>query len=237
MFEPSHPVPAGATTVSQAPTITTSNLAFAYPGSAPLAFADLHVPAGATLLVQGSSGAGKSTWLALVAGLLTPTRGGLTVLGQNLAQRSASERDAWRGRNLGFLPQRLHLSPLLSVRQNLRLCYFALGQQPDDAAIAQQLLRLGVADLAPRMPAQLSGGQAQRVALARALLLKPGLILADEPTASLDDEAAHQSLQLLQSSAREQGASLVIATHDARVHEFFKHENALQLLKIVRSQL
>jgi putative ABC transport system ATP-binding protein len=217
--------------------IHTEQLAYRYAHGPALVFDNIHLAPGSTLLVQGPSGAGKSTWLALIAGLLTPTGGNLSVLGQNLVSMSAAQRDAWRGHNLGFLPQRLHLSPLLSVAHNLRLVYFALGLPPDEAAVQQQLAQLGVADLAARMPAELSGGQAQRVALARALLLKPKLIVADEPTASLDDEAAEQSLQLLQSSAKAQGASLVLATHDARVQTFFKHEKGLQTLKIMRSQL
>jgi putative ABC transport system ATP-binding protein len=212
--------------------IASQGLQFQYPQGRSLGFADVALPARGTLLVQGPSGAGKSTWLALIAGLLTPQCGSLAVLGQNLAAMRTAQRDAWRGRNLGFLPQRLHLSPLLSVAHNLRLVYFALGLPPDDAAIQQQLAQLGVADLARRMPAELSGGQAQRVALARALLLQPRLIVADEPTASLDDEAAEQSLHLLQSSAKAQGASLVLATHDARVQAFFQHEQGLQVLKI-----
>jgi putative ABC transport system ATP-binding protein len=222
---------------SSVPAISTQGLVFQYPQGPQLAFADLELAGSGTLIVQGNSGAGKSTWLALIAGLLTPSSGSLVVLGQKLAGLSSAERDAWRGRNLGFLPQRLHLSPLLNVLQNLRLVYFALGLPSDDAAIHAQLAQLGVGELAKRMPSALSGGQAQRVALARALLLKPRLILADEPTASLDDAAAAQSLQLLQSCAQAQGAALVLATHDARVLEFFKNEKGLQALKIMRSQL
>jgi putative ABC transport system ATP-binding protein len=125
--------------------------------------------------------------------------------------------DAWRARSIGFLPQKLHLSPALTVTQNLAMAQWAAGQAEDAGRIAETLAALGVADLGRRKPAQLSGGQAQRVALARAVLLKPKVVLADEPTASLDDEAAASAIALLVQTARQQGATLVIATHDGRV--------------------
>jgi putative ABC transport system ATP-binding protein len=182
-----------------------------------LAFPDVAVPQGGVLLLRGRSGAGKSTWLALAAGLLGPTAGDITVAGQSLAALKPVARDAWRARSIGFLPQQLHLSQALTVADNLALAYFAAGLPADPAAISAALDALGVAELARRLPAQLSGGQAQRVALARAVLLQPQVILADEPTASLDDEAAQDALTLLQATARRSGATLVIATHDARV--------------------
>ena len=101
------------------------------------------------------------------------------------------------------------------------MAQWAAGQAQDDKRIIEALAALGVQDLAARKPAQLSGGQAQRVALARAVLLQPRVILADEPTASLDDDAAAASLALLQSTASRENATLVIATHDGRVARFF----------------
>lgn len=209
--------------------IETRRLAFAYPAGPTLAFADVSLPQGGTLLLQGRSGAGKSTWLALVAGLLTPTAGQAIVAGQDVGALRRGERDTWRGRSIGFLPQKLHLSDSLSVQRNLALVYFAAGLAQDDAAIEAALAALGVADLAGRMPQQLSGGQAQRVALARATLLQPKVLLADEPTASLDDEAAHAALQLLRAAAGRCGATLVIATHDARVRDALAGAQVLRL--------
>ena len=103
------------------------------------------------------------------------------------------------------------------MQRNLALAQWAASQPEDLAAISRALESLGVADLAQRKPAQLSGGQAQRVALARAVLMQPKLILADEPTASLDDEAAAAAVALMHQTALAQGATLVIASHDARV--------------------
>jgi putative ABC transport system ATP-binding protein len=197
--------------------IETQGLACAYPGGALLRFDDVSVPQGGTLLLRGPSGSGKSTWLALVAGLLTPCAGLLRVADQDLAALGSGARDAWRARQVGFLPQKLHLSDALTVADNLALVYFSAGVPVDRSALAQGLAALGVADLAARKPAQLSGGQAQRVALARALLLRPRVVLADEPTASLDDEACATALLRLQRSAQACGATLVVATHDARV--------------------
>jgi putative ABC transport system ATP-binding protein len=199
--------------------IETRALRYEYPSGPSLSFHDIDVPQGATLLLHGNSGAGKSTWLALTAGLLTPTSGEVTVAGQPLSRLSRSGRDAWRARHLGFLPQKLHLSDALPVERNLALVFYAAGVPEDKAAVRRALDLLGVGDLAGRRPSQLSGGQAQRVALARTLLMSPQVILADEPTASLDDEAARIGLKLLEDCAFRCNATLVIATHDRRVQE------------------
>ncbi|HSI55698.1 MAG: ABC transporter ATP-binding protein [Ramlibacter sp.] len=198
--------------------IQTRALRYRYAGGPVLDFQDVDVPQGATLLLRGNSGSGKSTWLALAAGLLTPDAGEVVVAGQPLSRLSRGARDAWRAGHLGFLPQKLHLSDALTVERNLALAFYAAGVPEDRAAIERSLELLGVGDLAGRRPSQLSGGQAQRVALARTILMSPKVILADEPTASLDDEAATAALSLLQDSARRCKATLVIATHDARVH-------------------
>ncbi len=217
------------------------NLAYQYAGGTPISLPDLDVPQGSALLLRGSSGSGKSTLLALAAGLLTTATGQLEVAGQNPALLSASQRDAWRGRTVGFLPQRLHLSDALTVFDNLGLAYFAIGAPADSAQIMRSLDALGVADLAQRKPHALSGGQAQRVALARAVLMQPKVILADEPTASLDDAAAHSAITLLAQTAQRCSATLVVATHDARVptalEGLFNDKNGLQPKQILLKQL
>jgi putative ABC transport system ATP-binding protein len=197
--------------------IQAQGLAYAYPQAAALRFLDVDVPAGGTLLLRGVSGSGKSTWLALAAGLLTPQSGSLVVAGQSVAALRAGERDQWRARCIGFLPQKLLLSDALTVAQNLGLAFFASGQPLDQARVERCLAALDLVGLANRKPTQLSGGQAQRVALARALMLRPQVLLVDEPTASLDDAACDAALSMLHQGAREHGATLVIATHDARV--------------------
>ena len=204
--------------------IRTQGLVAAHPGGPQITFPDVDVPQGGVLLLRGPSGSGKSTWLALVAGLMAPLQGTVVVADTCLhaghpAQPgpTGAALDAWRARNLGLLPQKLHLSAALTVAENLALAHWAAGVKADPQRVAEVLAALGVAGLAQRRPHQLSGGQAQRVALARAVLLKPQVLLADEPTAALDDEAAHAALAVLLQAAAQAHATLVLATHDARV--------------------
>ena len=217
--------------------IRTHQLAYSYKAGATLRFDDMDVPQGAVLLLSGASGSGKSTWLALAAGLLAASSGDITVAGQPLKALGTLAGDAWRAKTIGFLPQKLYLSAALSVHDNLAMAQWAAGQAQDESRIAQALAALDVQALARRKPSQLSGGQAQRVALARAVLLKPQVILADEPTASLDDDSAAASLALLHAVAGREGATLVVATHDTRVQAFFKDQKGIYGMKIVGQQL
>jgi putative ABC transport system ATP-binding protein len=182
-----------------------------------LCFAEMNAPQGAQVLVHGPSGSGKSTLLAMMAGLLTPTAGTLVVGDGQPALMAPAARDAWRARAIGFLPQRLHLSAALTVQGNLELPFLCQGRAVDSARVAALLKALDVLALSGRKPHELSMGQAQRVALARALLMKPSVLLADEPTANLDDAACRAALGLLAAQAADAGATLVVATHDARV--------------------
>ncbi len=184
-----------------------------------LAFPDVHVEQGGVLLLTGPSGCGKSSWLSLVAGLRAVQEGQLIVGGVDLKSLSPVARDRWRAQHLGFVAQRLHLSEALSVADNMALVYYAAGLPVRRADITAALAALDVADLMQRRPSSLSGGQAQRVALARATLLRPQVLLADEPTANLDDEAAAAAMSLLLDSVRRTGATLVVATHDARASQ------------------
>lgn len=212
--------------------IRTHRLAYSYASGPTLRFDDLDVAQGGVLLLRGASGSGKSTWLALAAGLLAASSGDITVAGQPLKALGKVTGDAWRAQTIGFLPQKLHLSTALSVHDNLAMAQWAAGQTQDEGRILEALAALDVQALVSRKPSQLSGGQAQRVALARAVLLKPKVILADEPTASLDDGSAAASLALLRATAEREGATLVIATHDARVKAFFKDEKGVCSMEI-----
>ena len=215
--------------------IATHGLRYSYAGaSRSIDFQDIEVAQGKVLLLQGPSGSGKSTWLALVAGLVAPTAGSMDVAGQAMHGVGQTAADAWRAKTIGFLPQKLHLSAALTVYQNLALAFWAAGVAEDGVRIKAALNALGVAELANRLPSQLSGGQAQRVALARAVLMQPKVLLADEPTASLDDNAATDAVTLLLKTAHANGATLVIATHDARVEAVINQQSLLGATQTVQ---
>ena len=207
--------------------ISSRELNFSYAAGSALQFPDVEVAQGRVLLLRGPSGSGKSTWLALVAGLVAPTSGAMVVAGRAMHGVGQMATDAWRAKTIGFLPQKLHLSAALTVYQNLALAFWAAGLAEDGLRINAALNALGVAELANRLPSQLSGGQAQRVALARAVLMQPKVLLVDEPTASLDDQAASDAVTLLLSTAHANGATLVIATHDARVEAVINQQSLL----------
>jgi putative ABC transport system ATP-binding protein len=196
-----------------------SGLTYRYPGSAGH---QLSVPAfslakGEHAVILGPSGCGKSTLLHLLAAILTPQDGKLIIAGTDLHSLSPRAADAWRGNSVGFLPQKLALVPSLTVRENLLMAAYANGRPAEPARAAMILQALGLSDKANAKPHQLSQGQQQRVAIARALFNHPALLLADEPTANLDDDACAAAIRLLTSQADKNNASLVIATHDARV--------------------
>jgi putative ABC transport system ATP-binding protein len=197
--------------------------------SSALRFADFEAAQGAQVLLRGPSGSGKSTLLALIAGLLTPRAGRVVVGGTDVGALPRGLRDAWRGQALGFVPQRLHLSESLTVTENLALPFIACGAAVDRARVSALLDRLGLAALGARRPHELSVGQAQRVALARALMRRPRVLLVDEPTANLDDAMSDAVIGLLVDSAKETNATLVIATHDARVASRMPQASVLAL--------
>ena len=192
-------------------------LSLQHPGGPRLSFPDLSLQPGQHLLLRGASGSGKSSLLALLAGLNRPSSGQVWLAGQALEGRSPRQLDALRGAVLGLLPQRLHLVEGLSLQDNLALPFIAVGQPVPTARIAQLAERLGLGGLLQRPPHTLSGGQQQRAALARALVRAPRLLLLDEPSSSLDDSATAQLLALVGELVREQQVALVVATHDARV--------------------
>ncbi|ALT79691.1 hypothetical protein AT984_07185 [Paucibacter sp. KCTC 42545] len=197
-----------------------------------LRFADIHLATGEHLLLRGKSGSGKSTLLALLAGLLSPSEGQVLIAGTELQSLSQRRRDAWRGECLGFVPQRLHLSSALTVLDNVTLPFLCAGLPPDTERAAGLLQSLGLQGLGGRKPHQLSVGQAQRVALARALVRRPRILLADEPSASLDDEHAAQMMALLMQAASDSGASLLVATHDARLLAQAQEASGFQTLDL-----
>ncbi len=208
-----------------------AQLSYAYQTTPVLSVAAFDLAPGAHAILLGPSGCGKSTLLHLIAAILTPQQGTLRVAGTDVRSLSPREADAWRGKTIGFLPQKLALVPSLSVLQNVVLSAYANGQDADVAHAQSLLQALGLADKADAKPHQLSQGQQQRAAIARAMFNRPKLLLADEPTANLDDAACAAAIDLLTSQAAQVGASLVIATHDARVLAALPTAQVMRLAK------
>jgi putative ABC transport system ATP-binding protein len=186
------------------------------------------VAAGRHCLVVGPSGSGKSTLLHLIAGLLSPTRGRIMVAGEELTDLPPTSLDTLRGQRIGIVLQRLHLIGALTVRDNLRLARYLAGLPPDPGRIDRLLADLGLAALAEARPISLSQGEAQRAAIARAIVNRPDLILADEPTSALDDRNCEAVLELLLGQAEASGATLVVASHDARLGPHFAQRLELE---------
>lgn len=206
-----------------------AQLTYAYHGKSVLEVESFRLSRGRHALLLGPSGSGKSTLLNLLAGILRPQSGSLIVAGTQLATLSARETDAWRGRTVGLILQQLALVPSMTARDNILLSPYAINVRPDHQRVDTLLDALGLAGHGEAKPHQLSQGQRQRVALARAVYGRPRLILADEPTANLDDKACMASIALLSEVARSERASLVIASHDARVLAALPEAQVLRL--------
>jgi len=192
-------------------------LRFSYPARFDLAISSLSLAAGQCVAVIGPSGCGKTTLLHLIAGLLAPDAGTVTVGGRQFGSMSTSAVDRFRGQHLGIVFQKLHLLSSISVFENIALAQRLARKPVDEAAVDRLLERLGIADLKRKKPTRLSVGQAQRVAIARALVHQPRLLLADEPTSALDDAHANSALELLIEESVAVGAALLIVTHDQRI--------------------
>jgi len=193
------------------------NLKHAYDSTEVLNVAAWQVEQGSQWLVLGLSGSGKTTLLHILAGILRPSAGNVSIAGQDLTALKPSDLDRFRGQRIGIVLQRLHLMPSLTVMNNLLLAQYLAGLAQDSARVREVLASLDVADKVDAYPHELSFGQAQRAAVARAVVNRPKLLLADEPTSNLDDARCAQAYGLLESQARACGATLVIATHDQRI--------------------
>ena len=203
------------------------NLKHVYNGATALDVAAWQVEQASQWLVLGPSGSGKTTLLHILAGILRPSAGSVSVAGQDLAELKADALDRFRGRHIGVVLQRLHLMASLTVMDNLLLAQYLAGLPQDRARARETLAGLDLADKTAAYPHELSFGQAQRVAVARAVVNRPQLLLADEPTSNLDDPRCLQALALLQSQARACNATLLIATHDQRIKSRMPDQFAL----------
>jgi putative ABC transport system ATP-binding protein len=183
---------------------------------------DFSAEPGELTFLVGPSGCGKTTLLSVIAGLLDPSAGQVTLFGQSLGGLGAEERILFRRRNLGFVYQQFNLLPALTAAENAAVPLLAAGLPRREAVgrAGELLARLGLGDRLHSIPSKLSGGQQQRVTLARALVHEPRLILCDEPTAALDHATGESVMGLLSQNAVHPDRAVVVVTHDSRVFHY-----------------
>lgn len=203
--------------------ITAAGLSFSYDSGRLFRYPDFQCSVTTPLLISGRSGSGKTTLLHLLGCLLAPVAGTLTIKGIQVQGLTEAARDAFRGKYTGIIFQQSHFMQALPVLDNILLSQYFSGHTLTPAKAKRIAARLEIAHLLDKLPATLSQGEQQRVSIARALLHDPALLLADEPTSSLDDESCEQVVQLLLEQSHLAGAALVMVTHDARVKQYFKN--------------
>ena len=225
------------------------DLRFAWPGSATdcVAIDALSIAAGRTVFVHGPSGGGKSTLLGLLAGVLLPHAGSVSLLGTRWSDLSGARRDAFRADHVGYIFQQFNLLPYLSVQDNVLLpCRFSALRRERAAqdagspvgAARDLLQRVGLAEsLWTRPAAQLSVGQQQRVAAARALIGRPEVVIADEPTSALDAALRDSFMDLLLGACHASGGTLVFVSHDERLAARFDERLSLSAINRASSSV
>lgn len=204
-----------------------SNIKHRYGKTTVLDVSSFEADQGEHWLLLGLSGSGKTTLLHLLAGVLRPSEGKVIVADKDLHSMSSQDLDAFRGQHIGIVFQQPHLLPTLTIRENLLLAPMMAGIEQDNSRVNSLLSSLDLSEKKNAYPHMLSTGQQQRVAIARAVMNTPKLILADEPTASLDDVRAQAVLDILFEQAGTCNATLVVATHDQRVKDRFSNHRLL----------
>ena len=195
---------------------------------------DLEIQKGEFLAIVGTSGSGKSTLLNMIGGLDNPTSGKIIVDGQDISKMERDELTIFRRRKIGFVFQNYNLLPLMNVYENVVLPIKLDGIKPDESYIDEILKLLNLGSKKYAMPSQLSGGQQQRVALARALAAKPTIVLADEPTGSLDSKTSQEVLGLIKVSGSKLAQTIVMITHNEEIAQMADRIIRLEDGKIVK---
>src|SRR3954447_7447132 len=172
---------------------------------------------GELIAIIGPSGSGKSTFLTIVGGLLSPSSGDVVINGKNLTSLNEKERSQIRLKEIGFVLQASNLIPFLTVANQMKLLDKVKKDNMSKMELDQLYKDLGIEDLLMKYPSDLSGGQRQRVAIAKALYGNPSIILADEPTASLDSDRAYEVMELLQKVTKQKKTTTIVVTHDTRL--------------------
>jgi len=201
--------------------IKTRDIKFDYNNQVFFQFPDIEIKTRENLLIIGNSGIGKTTLLHLLAGLLQSKSGSIELFGKEISNLNSYQLDTFRGENIGIVFQRSHFVNSLTVKENLELAQF-IANKKDNNRINTILKSLGILDKSDKKTNQLSQGEKQRASIALAIVNSPKLILADEPTSSLDDENCDRVIKLLKKQASEFNAQLIVITHDNRLKKHFK---------------
>ena len=200
--------------------IKTKDLEFNYDNQVFFKFPNINLKSNEDLLIIGSSGIGKTTLLHLLAGLLNSNSGSIELFGKELNQLSSHQLDRFRKNNIGIVFQRPHFVNSLTVKENLQLAQY-IGNKKNNNRIDSILKNLNILDKSNKKTNLLSQGEKQRASIALAIVNSPKLILADEPTSSLDDSNCSNVIKLLKEQATEYGAQLIVITHDSRLKKHF----------------
>ena len=204
--------------------ISTKNITFSYNKDQTFIMPDLFCQAGSTILVTGNSGKGKTTYLHILAGLLQPNSGEIHIDNKEITNLKGSKADKFRGKNIGVVFQKSHFIASLSVLENLEMASWLATGKKHKIRAKELLQKLDISEQAHKLPSQLSVGQQQRVSIARALMNEPKVLLADEPTSSLDDKNADNVIELLETLSKEYKTALIIVTHDNRIKQKFTNQ-------------
>ncbi|GAB3986806.1 lipoprotein-releasing ABC transporter ATP-binding protein LolD [Spirosoma daeguense] len=203
--------------------LATNKLTFEYSSAKQFTFPDVRCDNREALLILGSSGRGKTTFLHLLALLLKPKSGSVIIDQTDLTKLSVAETAAFRAKHVGIIYQKPHFVSSLSVLDNLLMANYLAGKPQDKSRASELAGQLGFGDHLNKKTNQLSQGEQQRVSIARAVMNQPGVILADEPTSSLDDENTTRVVKLLREQSEQIGASLIVVTHDQRLKDVFQN--------------
>ena len=206
--------------------IKTKRVEFNYDNQVFFKFQDISLKSSENLLIIGSSGIGKTTLLHLLAGLLESSSGSIKLFEKELSDLSSHQLDRFRKNNIGIVFQRPHFVNSLTVKENLQLAQY-IANKKDNNRIENILKNLNILDKSDKKTNQLSQGEKQRASIALAIVNSPKLILADEPTSSLDDINCDNVIKLLKKQATDFGAQLIVITHDSRLKKHFK--NSIEL--------
>ncbi len=201
--------------------IRTKDLKFNYDNLTSFSFKNINLKTGENLLILGNSGIGKTTLLHILSGLLKSKSGSIELFGKEITEFSSHELDKFRRDNIGIVFQKSHFINSLTVRENLELAQY-IADKKDTNRIVNILKNLNIFDKINKKTNQLSQGEKQRVSIALAIVNSPKLILADEPTSSLDDDNCYDVIRLLKKQATDFGAQLIVITHDSRLKKHFK---------------